>query len=437
MDWFWMIILLIAPLLLLFAIGIPVAFGFFLINIIGAFLLWGGFSGVEQLIFSMFDSVSTFSLLPIPLFILMGEILLHSGVGFNLLDALDKWIGRLPGRLSLLSVGGGTILSALSGSSIATTAILGTLLLPEMEKRGYNKSMIIGPIIGSGGLAMIIPPSAMAVFLGSIAEISIGQLLIAGVIPGVIIAFLYVAYILLRCRLNPSIAKVYEVPDIPFSTKLYLTFLYILPLGLIIFLVIGLILLGVVTPTEAAAIGCLGSFLLAVCYKRLNWDVVQKSILGTLSVAVMMFIIFTGSTAFSQILAFSGATKGLVQFTMGLDLPPMAIVAAGQIIMLILGCFMDPNSVLMITIPIYMPVMRAMDCDLIWIGLMMLINVELATETPPFGMLLFVMKGIAKGDTTMGDIYLGVLPFVAIQLSVMTFVLFFPPLATWLPRAMF
>ena len=181
----------------------------------------------------MYDSVSTFTLLPVPLFVLMGEIMLHSGVGFNLLDALDKWMGRLPGRLSLLGVGGGTLLSTLSGSSMATAAILGTLLLPEMQKRGYRNPMTIGPLIGSGGLAMIIPPSAMAVILGSIAEISIGQLLIAGVIPGLIIAALYTGYIIIRCWVNPVIAPSYTVKGVSLKDKLIYTLLYVLPLGFI------------------------------------------------------------------------------------------------------------------------------------------------------------------------------------------------------------
>lgn len=284
---------------------------------------------------------------------------------------------------------------------------------------------------------MIIPPSAMAVIVGSIAEISIGQLLIAGVVPGLIIAFLYISYIVVRCRINPAIAPAYTVSGIPLSEKIFFTIRYVLPLGLIIFLVIGLILLGVVTPTEAAAIGCLGAFILAALYRRLSREIMKKSLFGTLQVTVMMFMIFTGSIAFSQILAFSGATRGLVQFTMGLRLPPMALVVAMQGIMLILGCFMDPVSVLMITIPIYMPLVEALGFSLVWIGLVMLINMEVATETPPFGFLLFVTKGVAPPDTTMGDIYRSVMPFVVIDCLAIALVLVFPQLALWLPSLMF
>jgi len=431
------LILLLGALLLLFASGMPVAFGFIFINIIGAYLLWGGSVGLEQLIFSMFDSISTFTLLPVPLFVLMGDLMLHSGIGFRALDALDQWIGRIPGRLSLLAVSGGALLSTLSGSSMASVAILGTILAPEMEKRGYSKLMSIGPIIGSGGLAMIIPPSGMAVLLGSLAEISIGQLLIAGVLPGLFIGALYASYIIIRCRVRPELAPSYQLTNIPLREKLKTSTLYLLPLSFIIFLVLGLILLGVVTPTESAAIGSLGTFILAAFYGRLNWDIVKKTVFGAFEVTVMMFMIITGSIAFSQFLVFSGATRGLVELTLGLNLPPMMLLVFMQVIIVILGCFMDPVAVIMIVLPIYMPIVHALDFNLIWFGLIILINLEVATETPPFGFLLFIMKGVSARGTTMGQIYRSVIPFVIIDIIAMFVIIFFPQIALWLPGKMF
>lgn len=424
-------------LIILFASGMPVAFGFIFINIIGAYLLWGGTRGLEQLVFSMFDSICTFTLLPVPLFVLMGEVMFHSGMGFQMIEALDKWLGRLPGRLSLLGVAGGTLLGALSGSSMATAALLGTLLIPEMEKRGYKKIMYLGPLMGSGGLAMIIPPSAMAVIIGSIAEISIGKLLIAGVIPGVVLALFYGSYIVIRCWLQPSLAPSYAVVSTPLSKKIVLTLLYVLPLGLVIFLVMGLLLLGVVTATESAAVGCLGSFFLAALYRRLHWDMVRKSIFAGLQVSIMMFMIFTGSIAFSQILAFSGATQALTKFITSMDLAPMILLIAMQIIIVILGCFIDGVSILMLTVPIFMPILRIMGFNLVWVGLLTLINIEIGTKTPPFGFLLFVMKGVATPDTTMGDVYRSVLPFVGIECLVLALMMCFPDVVLWLPSKMF
>ena len=200
----------------------------------------------------------------------MGEVMFQSGMGLRMLEAFDKWMGRVPGRLSLLGLAGGALVGALSGSSLASTALLGTILIPEMEKRGYHKVMYLGPLIGSGGLDMIIPPSAMAVIIGSIAEISIGQLLIAGIIPGLVLALFYAVYIVVRCWLQPHLAPPYALARPSLSEKIMYSVKYVLPLGLIIFLAMGLLLLGVVTATEAAAVGCLGSFSWQPCTGNLT-----------------------------------------------------------------------------------------------------------------------------------------------------------------------
>lgn len=434
MEWWLSASLLFGSLLVVLASGMPVAFAFLLINLVGVFLLWGGTTGLEQLIFSVFDSVTKFSLLPVPLFVLMGEILFHSKIVSNIFDSVDMWIGRLPGRLSLLAVTGGTLLATLSGSSMASTAVMGTLLGPEMERRGYNKAMYLGPIMGSGGLAMIIPPSGMAVLLGSLAQISIGGLLISGVIPGVMLAALYATYIIIRCYLQPSLAPPYEMASIPLSDKIKSSARNVLPLALIIFLVIGLIVLGVATPTESAALGTLGSFILALCYRGLNWQVTRDSLLSAIQVTVMMFMIITASTAFSQILAFSGAARGLVEVSLSFHLAPIALLIIMQIVIAILGCFIDAVSILMITLPVYMPLIQTTGLNPIWFGLITLINIEAATKTPPFGFLLFVMKGLAPAGTTMGDIYRSVAPFVLIEFAVIGLVIAFPMIALWLPN---
>ena len=418
------------------ATGMPVAFCFMLINVVGVYLFFGGTAGLEQLILSIYSSLATFVLLPIPLFILMGEVMFHSGMGTNVIGVLDKWMGRLPGRLSLLAVGAGTLLSALTGLSIASTALLGSLLVPEMEKRGYKKAMSLGPILGSGGLAIMIPPSALAVFLGAVGEISIGKLLIAIIIPGLLMAALYAAYIITRCFLQPSIAPAYEVPSTPLSEKLILTARYVLPIGFIIFLVIGVILLGVATPSEAAATGTLGVFILTFIQKSLDWEVVKKSIAGTLITTGMIFLIMAGAKAFSQILSFTGATRGMSEFAMGLPVAPHFIVVGMQIIILILGCFMNVDAIILLTIPIFMPIIAVLGFDPVWFGTIALLNLELALITPPFGLCLFVMKGVAPPNTTMGDVYRAALPFIGLQWTAMALIIAFPVIALWLPGLM-
>lgn len=436
MDWPIVLLIIFGSLIVLMATGLPIAFCFLFINIIGVMLLWGGGVGLKQLIFSIFDSVTTFTFLPVPMFILMGEVMFHSGIAPYMMNALDKWLGRLPGRLSLLAVGGGTLFSTLTGASMASVAMLGSVLVPDMEKHGYKKLMTLGPILGSGGLAIMIPPSSLAVILGAIGELSIGSILIAIIIPGLLMAALYAAYIIIRCRLQPSIAPPYSVTRYTLAEKLVDTMRYILPIGFIIFLVIGVIFLGIATPTEAAATGAIGTIILAACYRRLNWQILKTSFFSALHVTVMMFLIIVGSQAFTQILAFSGATRGLAELAVNLPLTPIVIIIVMQIVLLILGMFMAVVPIMMITIPIFLPVVINLGFDPIWFAVIYLLNIEMATTTPPFGMSLFVMKSVAPKDTTMGDCYLAALPFLYCDLIAMALIIAFPALALWLPGIM-
>jgi len=436
MEWYWILGLIFCALMVLFVIGVPVAFAFLFINIVGVYLLWGGEAGLSQLVLSVYRSVSSFSLLPVPLFILMGEVMFRAGIAPKMMDTLDKWLGRIPGRLSLLAVGGGTLFSTLSGSAMAGCAMLGSVLVPEMEKRGYKKEMSLGPIIGSGGLAIMIPPSALGVLLASLSRISVGGMLMAIIIPGVIMALLYGGYIVLRAWLQPDLAPTYEIERVPLRRKLVLTCKYVLPLGTIVFLVIGLMFLGVATPTESAALGALGCFVLVFIYRGWNWEVIRGSIAATLRITVMMFMIMTGAVAFSQILAFSGASSGLVSLAGGLDLPPIMILIFMQVILIFMGVFMEPLTIMMVTLPIYMPIIKTLGFDPLWFGTIMLINMEMATTTPPFGLVLFVMKGVAPSDTTMTDIYKAGFPFLVCDAVAMGLLMAFPALALYLPGLM-
>ena len=436
MEWQFVLILIISVLFILMLSGMPIGFCFLLICVGGMYIYFGGGIGLEQLIISIYTTTNSFILLPIPLFILMGEVMFHSGIAPVLIKVVDKWLGRLPGRLGLLAVGAGTLFSTLTGTSMASVAMLGSVLAPEMEKQGYKKPMSLGPILGSGGIAMMIPPSSLAVLLGAIAEVSIGRILIAIIIPGLVMAVLYAAYIIIRCWLQPSIAPSYELEVVTKSEKIRDLVKYVLPQGIVIFLVIGVIFLGVATPSEAAATGSVGTIALAFLYRRMNWDVFKKSIIGTLSVSGMIFLIIAGATAFSQILAFSGATNGLSDIVMNLQLPPTVIIFIMMGIVLFLGSFMDVVAIMMITLPIFIPVVKSLDYNTVWFSVLFLLNLEMAMTTPPFGMSLFVMKGVAPEDTKMMDIYTAGLPFLGLDLIVMIFIIFFPPLALWLPTFM-
>jgi tripartite ATP-independent transporter DctM subunit len=436
LEWPLVLLLIFGGLIVLMITGMPIAFCFMLINIIGMYAFFGGMLGLEQLVTTIYSSLTTFILLPIPLFILMGEVMFHSGIAPKLIETLDKWLGRIPGRLSLLAVAVGTVLSTLTGTSLASVAMLGSVLVPEMEKHGYRKSMSLGPILGSGGLAMMIPPSALAVLCGAIAELSIGKLLIAIICPGLLMALIYALYIIIRCLLQPSIAPIYEVKRASLSDKIVSTLRYVLPQGIVVFLVVGVIFLGIATPSEAAATGCVGTIALAACYRRLGWSVLKKSIIGTLSVTGMLFLIMSGATAFSQILSFSGATSGITELATGINVPPLFIIIVMQVIILFLGGFLDVVSIMMITLPIFIPVVKTLGFDSIWFAVVFLINIEMAGISPPFGLSLFVMKGVTSSETSMGDIYRAALPFIGLSIIAMAMVMTFPKIALWLPSLM-
>ena len=433
MDWYYTLMLLLGLMAFLMLAGMPVAVSFLVVDVIGAVVFLGGEMGIVQIVLNMKESLTSFSLLPVPLFVLMGEVMFHSRLGFKAIDVTDQWIGKIPGRLSLLSIIGGALFSTMSGSTLATTSILGSLLVPDMEKRGYHKSMSLGPIMGSGGLSMLIPPSALAILLAALNQISVGGLLVAGILPGILMAVFYGAYVIIRCRIQPHLAPPYDQEPVPLFKRMKGTIVHVFPIGLIIFLVIGLIFLGVATPSEAAALGSMGTIFLAAAYGRMNVAVMRTCILGTVKITSMMFMIIAGSMIFSQILAFSGASAGIIEMVTDLDLPPLMILICMQLVLFFLGCFMDNLSMVMIAIPIFLPVLNALAFDPLWFALIMLINMEMANTTPPFGLLLFVMKGVAPKNTTMIDVYKAGIPFLMCDAMVMALVMIFPQIALYLP----
>jgi len=436
LEWYVVLLLIVGSFVVIIMSGLHIAFSFFFISLIGSVFFFGGEPGLRQLTLNIFSSLSTFVMMPLPLFILMGEVMFQSGVAQKMIDTLDRWMGRLPGRLGLLAVGGGVLFSMLTGATMGSVAMLGSTLVPEMEKRGYEKPMSLGPILGSGGLAIMIPPSAMAVFIGAVAEASIGKLLIAIVIPGLLMAFLYAFYIIARCKFQPSIAPSYEVPATPLPEKLADTARYILPVGVIVFLVVGVILLGIATPSEAAATGTLGMFLLAAAYKRLSWQTVKKAITETVKITGMMFLIIASALTYSQILAASGATRGLIEFVIALPLEPIFIVMGMVVVLLFFGMFMSPAATVLITIPLFLPIINLLGFDKVWFSVLVLLSTEIATTSPPFGSSLFIMKGVAPPDTTMGDIIKAALPFIYCDLVATALIIAFPMIALWLPGMM-
>ena len=477
MEWYLALILMLGTVCLAMFVGLPVAFAFFAANVLGTFLFINGDIGLVFMPME-FNNAINFGLAPIALFLLMGEILLHTGVAFKAIGAIDRMISRVPGRLSIVSIVGGTVFSSLSGSTIANTAILGSVLLPDMIKRGYKPAIAMGPIMAVGGIAMLIPPSALAVLLASIAEQSVAQLLIAGIIPGILMALLFFAYVVGRCVIDPTLAPSYT-PDesyldepitltVNFGDKNIFTMtyggtakrtinrllpflIYILPLSIIFVVVVGSIFFKIAAPTEAAALGCISA--LGACYffKVFNKTVkitgiegadfsfkeIWKALIETSKINVMILFIIAGSLVFSQALSNSGATDGLLQAVSDMNLNKLTIVIIMVLVLLFLGAFMDQVSMLLLTLPFFLmgtnSFQVAFDIDVIWLMVLMLITMEISLLTPPFGLLLYVMKGIAPFNVTIGQVVMSAMPFIAIEVVVLGLLIAVPEVAIWLP----
>lgn len=433
MMWFEALGLLLGAILVLMATGMPVALAFLAANILGAFIFMGGERGVTQMLNNGLGALTSYALVPIPLFLLMGEIFFHTGLGARMFNAIDRLLGRLPGRLSYVTVLGGTGFATMSGSSMGATALLGSLLVPEMNARGYKKHMSLGPILGTGGLAIIIPPSALAVLLATMAKIDISALLMAGVIPGLVLACFYMLTIWVQTKIDPDAAPAYEVAAIPLGEKLVLVLRDVVPLVGVMALIVVMMLYGIATPSEAAAFGALGAILIAAAFRCLTWAALQKSVIGALKVTLMAYLIVFGSATFSQVLAFSGASSGLIGWATSFDLAPLVMLLAMFGVLLLLGMFMEQISMMLLTVPVFFPLAASLGFDPVWFALIMLLGLEIGFTTPPFGLLLFVMKGVAPPDTTMREIYLAALPYIGCTLLLVAVLIAFPPLALWLP----
>ncbi|MEO4045099.1 TRAP transporter large permease subunit [Hoeflea sp. CAU 1731] len=414
-------------------LSVPVAFAFLSANILGAVLFLGGSAGLVSFVRGMVSSVANYNLAPIPLFIFMGEILFRTGVAYSAINAVDRLISKVPGRLSIVALGGGTVFSALSGSTIANTAMLGGVMLPEMQKRGYSPALSMGPIMAVGGIAMLIPPSALAVLLASLARMPVAELLAGGIIPGLLMAGLFISYVVVRSSLNPRLAPTYDMQKFTWRERIVPFLTDVLPLSLVFISVLGSIIAGIASPTESAALGALSALLLAAYYRKLSWRSLWMAIEETGKTSVMILFIVACSTTFSQILAFSGATDGALTLILQREMTPLVAMAVMMMVLVVLGCFVDQISMMLITLPFFLPMADALGVNEIWLGVMMLIAIELGLITPPFGLLIFVMKGVVGDSYGIRTIYAAAFPFVLLELIVLAVLLLIPNIVTFLP----
>jgi tripartite ATP-independent transporter DctM subunit len=432
MEWYWTLTIGIIILVALFMTGAPIFLAFLIIIVSSVVMLLGN-SAFGMVVNSIYETGTTASLGTVPLFILLGEILFRSGCMEVLLNSIDKLVGRVRGRQYILSISLSTVLGALSGSAIAVGAMLGRSLLPIMRGRGYDTQLSIGTILAGACLAPIIPPSILAIIVGTLADVSIASLLIAGVIPGIFLAGLFIAACLIKVRINPALAPVEDEGEkIDLRGKLHAA-VGLLPFTFIIFMVMGLIMLGVATPSESAATGVFGAIITAAYYKRLSFRMLYESVGEAALLASVIMLILCSAVMFTQLLAFTGATAALTEVVTTMDVNRWVMFFMMMLLPFILCMFIDQLGLMLIVIPIYLPILEALQFDPVWFWLLFLLNITLGAITPPFGYVMFAVKAAAP-DVSMGEIFNASWLFVGLTLFGMVIMATFPGIVTFLPE---
>jgi tripartite ATP-independent transporter DctM subunit len=432
MEWYTILGLGLAILVALFLTGAPIFLAFLIIISSGVVFLLGD-AAFGMVINSIYETGTSAALGTVPLFILLGEILFRSGCMEVLLDSIDKLVGRIKGRQYVLSITLSTILGALSGSAIAVGAMLGRSLLPIMRARGYDTKLSIGTILAGACLAPIIPPSILAIIVGTLADVSIASLLIAGVIPGLLLAGLFIAACLIKVQIDPSLAPAEEEGEsISLKDKLK-AFAGLLPFSVIIFMVMGLIMLGVATPSESAATGVLGAMMTAAYYKRLSFRMMFEAVGEAALLASIILLILCSAVMFTQLLAFTGATSALTEVVTTMEVNRWVMFFLMMALPFFLCMFIDQLGLMLIVIPIYLPIIKALEFDPVWFWLLFLLNITLGAITPPFGYVMFAVKAAAQ-DVAMGDIFRSSWLFVGLTLFGMLLMTIFPGIVTFLPN---
>jgi tripartite ATP-independent transporter DctM subunit len=403
--------------------GLSVIFNFFLLGPSSLFMVSSKAYGV----------MNNFILTSIPLFVFMGILLQHSGIAEALFEMMHKWVGGIKGGLAMGTIVICTLFAAMSGISGAATVTMGVIALPSMLKHHYHKDITVGSIAAGGALGILIPPSVLMIVYGVFAGESIGALFAGGVIPGFILAFMYIIYIAVRSYLNPTVGPAVPKEDrATWKEKLVSLKAVILPI-MLIFLVLGVIFKGIATATEAAAIGAIGALLCAAISKRLTWEIFKQSSYQALGLSCMIIWIIIGGSCLTVTYTALGAVDFLNEIIGSLSVSRYLILLGIQLTLLFLGMLLDPGGIIMICTPVFVPIIKALGFDPVWFGVLFIVNMEMSYLTPPFGFNLFYMKSIVPPSISMIDIYRSVLPFVGIQALCLLLLILFPELVTWLP----
>jgi tripartite ATP-independent transporter DctM subunit len=432
----WITALMILSFMALLAAGLPLAFATGAIAVIFALTLFGP-SSLNLIVSRVFTLMGNYVLVSVPLFILMACILERAGVAEDLFRAVHVWSGRLRGGLAVAVIISCAIMAAMVGVIGAEVVTMGVVALPAMLGRRYDKDLALGSICAGGGLATLIPPSVVFIMYGLTAGVSVGQLYMAGVVPGLLLAGFYIAYIMIRCYVQPNLAPAASEAErnIPLREKVALLRGLILP-ALVAFGVLGSLYAGLATPTEAAGVGCLGAFIAAGVHRRLTWENVSRAVADTTKVTCMLYWLFFGASTLIGVYTLAGGTNFMKQTITALPIGPWGILALMMVIWIILGCLIDWIGILLLTAPIFVPIIESLGFNTVWFGVLFCMNMQISYLSPPFGPAVFYLKGVTPPEITIGDIFHSIWPFMALQVAALTIVILFPQLALWLPSLM-
>ncbi|MDX5976607.1 TRAP transporter large permease [Vreelandella alkaliphila] len=423
-------------MIVLMAIGAPLAWALMISGMGSAYMMFGP-GGLDFLLSSAYSTMDNFLLVALPLFIFMGLVLERSGITDDLFEMMHKLMGSLPGGLGIGTILICALIAAMAGVSGAATVSLGIIALPAMLKRGYHKRLVTGTIMAGGALGFLIPPSILMIVYAFLARESVGKLFAAGLVPGLMLAGIYMAYILIRCRINPSLGPAAPVEE-RFSAKEKLMSLrHVIAPGLLVTAVLGCIIGGVTSPSEASAVGAGGAMLIAALRGRLNWSLLRYAMLSTAKITGMLLWIAIAAVFFSRIYMGLGAGMIVSDFINDFSLSPYTVIIIMLISFFALGMFLDDFAILFITIPLYVPIVRDLGFDTTWFAVLFIISMQSAYLTPPFGYNLFYMRSVAPKSITIVDIYRSALPYVALQIVGLALIVLFPSIALWLPNLLF
>ena len=420
----------------LLVIGLPLAFAAGAIAVIFALVLYGP-PGLSLVVSRVFTLLGNSVLVAVPLFVFMACLLERSGIAEDIFSAVTAWAGNVPGGLAVAVIITSTLMAAMVGVLGAEVVTIGIVALPAMLARGYKKDLALGCICAGGGLSTLIPPSVVFILYGLTAGVSIGQLYIAGLLPGLMLAALYIAYIVIRAWLNPSIApRALSVEaSLPLQQKVALLSKLVLP-GLVVFAVLGSLYLGWATPTEAGGVGVAGAALAALAKRKLDWPAVRHAITETTRTTAMLYWLFFGSSALIGVYTLAGGTAMIQGFLEAFPLGPIGVLLMIQAIWIVLGCFIDWIGILLLTAPIFVPVAATLGFDLVWLGVLFCMNMQISYISPPFGPAAFYLKGVTPPGITLTDIFKSIWPYLGLQAVALLIVITFPQIALWLPATM-